>query len=99
VRRTAAGRMQRSARGGLLRAGSASSFKAEKESSESGKESGDTLRDGDEGKAVRDKHRPVQAQVSKLDMTAADSLSQPVTVFTVLVVAAVAGALYYRSKE
>jgi hypothetical protein len=32
-------------------------------------------------------------------MTAADLLSQPVTVFTVLVVAAVAGALYYRSKE
>jgi hypothetical protein len=97
VRRTAAGRMQRSARGDIIRGGSASSFKAEKESSESGKESGDTLRDGDEGKAVRDKHRPMQAQVSSLEVTAADS--QPATVFTVLVVAAVAGALYYRSKE
>jgi hypothetical protein len=89
--------MQRSARGDIIRGGSASSFKAEKESSESGKESGDTLRDGDEGKAVRDKHRPMQAQVSSLEVTAADS--QPATVFTVLVVAAVAGALYYRSKE
>jgi hypothetical protein len=39
----------------------------------------------------------MQAQVSSLEVTAADS--QPATVFTVLVVAAVAGALYYRSKE
>ena len=93
------------------RSGCARNVKTEKESSESGKDSGDTLKESEKGVANSRKDRkrmdrPTQLQVGHgptacrlICRACLTPMQQPIPVFTVLVVAAIAGALYYRQKD
>lgn len=84
------------AKDGLERTGSASTFKAEKESSESGRESGDTLHE--DRLVSRSKQRSSSSSLQVRDCPN-ELTPQPIPILTVLVVAAVAGAVYMKSKE
>lgn len=66
---------------------------SEKESSESGRESGDTLQEATEVDRTR-KKKPIQ-----VGRASAKSANAQIPIFTVVVVAVVAGALYYKHKE
>lgn len=87
----------------LTRSGSASTLKAEQDSSESGKESGDTVQEADQQSRLP---KPRLAQVSYSLFRSrnghhADSFFflQPIPIFTVLIVAVVAGAYIYKNKD
>lgn len=92
----------------ISRTGSNVTFKGEKESSESGRESGDTLRDSKESKEIartkgQRKRKDQGIQVSLMSRLASGDVrlmfAKPLPIFTVAVVALVAGVLYYKHKE
>jgi hypothetical protein len=94
-------RTPKTSKNDLTRSVSASTLKAEQESSESGRESGDTVQGGDERSRLS---RPKLSQVSPLPhrgfaVAYLCFTSQPIPIFTVLVVAVVAGAYFYKTRD